>query len=257
MNNDKIIQVQPFNNNDKAWLSFAEEEGLGFEVIELSLPPALAESGLFESIKEWYKKSCRVTSYHGNFIDINPASGDQKFRELSRERCHESCRTAMELGAQRVVFHCSCFPFLRGLYLDFWLGQCAGFYSELADSYDIDICIENCMDLDPEPIKKLLERLDNRRIGVCLDAGHANYSCETMERWFSELGDRILCMHLSDNNGRFDEHLELGKGTVDWGKVDRLWKSLDREIPLTLEVGPLENVKRSLEYLKLNGFFNL
>ena len=40
-----------------------------------------------------------AASVHGAFIDVNPASGDLRFRELSRKRCRESCEIAAALGA--------------------------------------------------------------------------------------------------------------------------------------------------------------
>ncbi|MBR6738215.1 MAG: hypothetical protein IKL99_00935, partial [Oscillospiraceae bacterium] len=65
----------------------------------------------------------------------------------------------------------------------------------------------------------------------------------------------ITELHLSDNMGLFDEHLPLGKGSVDWKKVDGLWRALGRDVLLTLEVGGYDGVETSLAYLKENGLF--
>ena len=76
-----------------------------------------------------------------------------------------------------------------------------------------------------------------------------------LEAWFAALGEGIEEIHLSDNNGRYDDHLPLGVGTVDWEKADQLYRRLVRKIPLTFEVGGIEGVQSSLRFLKRNGLF--
>ena len=107
-----FLQVQPQYDQREKWEALAEREGLTFEALELSAPPALNESGRFENCAEWYRASGRTTSVHGAFIDVNPASGDPLFRTVSQRRCRESCETALAVGARNVIFHSSCFPFI-------------------------------------------------------------------------------------------------------------------------------------------------
>ena len=245
-----LLQIQPARASRDKWEEFASAKGISFEILELSTPPALNESGLFENCVEWYRASGRSRSLHGN-----PGSGDALFRELSRKRCRESCEAAKRTGAENVVFHSSCFPFLRGAYLEGWSALCADFYDELAGEYDLNIFIENSPDIDPEPLKNLMSVIKNKRIGVCLDLGHANYSEVGIAGWFEELGEKIGYLHLSDNMGTYDDHLPLGKGSIDWYEADRLWRGLNRDTPLTLEVGNLDNVMESVDFLESNGFF--
>jgi len=257
MNTGGILQIQPFYDNREEWLALAGENDMGFEVIELSFPPALSESGLFEMYKSWYKSCDRVTSLHGRFIDVNPASGDPKFRELSRLRCRESCVIAKEIGAKNVIFHTGCAPFLSGEYIDYWSMVSATFYQELLKEYDLNIFIENSSDTDPEALYKLMELVPDERFGVCLDLGHVNYSKAPMEKWFEVLGQRIGYIHLSDNHGIFDDHRSIGKGNVDWVLADRLYRELEHDVIFTLEVGNIKRVRASLEFIKRNGFFDL
>ena len=64
-------------------------------------------------------------------------------------------------------------------------------------------------------------------------------------------------MHLSDNMGRFDDHLPIGFGSIDWENVNSLWKSLGRHMPVTLEVGGIAGVEESLRFLRKNGCFGI
>ena len=256
MSGKYIFQIQPRYADREGWLSLALEHDLYFEVLELTALPFLNGTGPIEECKSWYKNSGRVSSLHGCFIDINPASADKAVKALSRDRCRASCDLARELGAARVIFHSSCFPFLRGAYLDNWAKECAEFYSELAEDFSLEICIENSYDLDPQPIRTLMDRISDRRVGVCLDVGHANYSREPLEHWISELGDRISYIHLSDNAGQFDDHLTLGEGNVRLDLVFRYLKEREGVIPVTLEMGSVESASASLRFMYDRGMKN-
>ena len=251
-----MILIQPKYTQPEVWETLAEKENLGYEVLELGLPPVLGSEEAEEACLAWYRESGRTLSVHGMFIGVDPASSDSAVRELSRRRCEQSVRHAMALGVKNIVQHSSAFPVLRGQYLEHWSEVCAEYYCDLTERYPIRLSIENSADLDPEPIRKIMERAANpQRIGVCLDVGHANFSAAPIERWFDELGEWITELHLSDNMGLFDEHLPLGKGSVDWEKVDGLWRALGRDVLLTLEVGGYDGVETSLAYLKENGLF--
>lgn len=251
------IQIQPQIADLDQWVTLAQQEHAAFEVIDPFFGNSIGDLGKCRNIAEQYRKTAMAKSVHGAFIDINPASGDPDFRELSRRRCRESCEIASVLGAGNLVFHSSAFPFLRGAYLENWAAGCAYFYEELAAQYPVRIFIENAQDLDPLPLRMLMERISSDRIGVCLDIGHAHYSRVPLERWFTELGPWVRYLHLSDNMGKFDDHLPLGQGSVDWELVNRHWKELGADVPITLETGSKESVKESLRFLRSQRYFGL
>ena len=251
-----MIQLQPQYAHRHQWEELAQRENLSYEVLELSMPAPLGADGDTQC-RDWYRDCGRTRALHGAFIDVNPASGDPGFWALSRRRCRESCELALALNVKYVVFHSSAFPFLRGAYLSHWAGVCAEFYTELADEYGLIICVENSMDVNPEPLCTLLRETSAAQVQVCLDIGHAHYAQVPLEQWFDELGEHIGYLHLSDNNGQFDEHLPLGLGNVDWALADSLWRQLGRSVPMTLEVGGITDVEQSLTYLKRHGYFGL
>ena len=251
------VQLQPQTADLEQWVALAQRENVAFEVMDLLLVSGICDFEKQEHIVEQYWKTGMAKSVHGAFIAVNPASGDPEFRELSRRRCRESCEIAAAMGAGNLIFHSSAFPFLRGAYLENWAAGCAAFYEELVEMYPVKIYIENAQDIDPTPLRKLMDKVHSDRIGVCLDIGHVNYSGVPVTQWFEELGDRIHYLHLSDNMGKFDDHLPLGQGSIDWDLVHTLWKSLGRDIPITLETGNLETTKESIRFLHRNGYFGL
>lgn len=255
--NSMSIQLQPQSADLEQWVILAQQEAASFEVMDPFFLSGIGDFGKHETIAEQFRKSGMAKSVHGAFIDVNPASGDPAFRELSRHRCRESCEIAAALGAGNLVFHSSAFPFLRGAYLENWAAGCASFYEELAEQYPVRVYIENAQDVDPTPLRCLMERIQSDKIRVCLDIGHVHYSRTPVSRWFEELGDWIGYLHLSDNLGEFDDHLPLGRGTIDWELVSSLWKSLGRDIPITLETGNLDSTKESLRFLRQHPYFGL
>lgn len=247
------LQIQPQFSALEQWKALAAQQGFSFELLELSLPGALKDASVINA----YRQTGLVRSLHGAFVDVNPASGEPAIRRLSRQLCEESCTLAVSLGASNVVFHCSCFPFLRGGYLSQWADSCAEFYRELTVRYPLTVLIENSMDLDPEPLTALMKAVGSPNVGVCLDIGHANDSRAPIEQWFEALQGHIRYLHLSDNYGSFDDHLPLGTGTVNWNTVDLLARQAGTVDDITLEVGSLDAVKASTDYLKEHHLFGM
>ncbi len=244
-----MLQIQPFYSDCFDYEVLAKKRGLFFEALELSFDNVSDEK------YNWYKNSNLVKSFHGSFIDVNPGSGDGALQEYSNKKYEESCIKAIDCGAQNVVFHSTCFPFLRGAYLDMWADKCAKTYYYLAEKYsNLNIFIENSIDINPKPIKRLTDLVACKNVRVCLDIGHINYSRASLEDWFDDLGDKTGYIHLSDNMGIYDDHLPLGDGTVDWTKVCSLVKYLPEDIPVTLEVGNIASIEKSIHYLDENKF---
>ena len=71
-----------------------------------------------------------------------------------------------------------------------------------------------CMGTTPEDLLTLLEGTE---LGICFDIGHANTTNTVQE--FLSLKDRFDNVHIHDNMGVSDEHLPIGKGTVDFPAV--------------------------------------
>ncbi len=244
-----MLQIQPFFSDRIDFEVLAKKRGLFFEALELSFDNVSDEK------YNWYKNCGYTKSFHGAFMDVNPGSGDSELREYSKKKYEESCIKALDCGAENVVYHSTCFPFLRGGYLEGWVDKCAEFYCYLAEKYsNLNIFIENSIDINPEPIKRLIDVVKYKNVGICLDIGHINYSSASQEEWFDALGDRTGYIHLSDNKGIYDDHLSIGDGTVDWEKTRSLIKYLPKNTPVTLEVGNIKNVEKSLNYLIENNF---
>lgn len=71
-----------------------------------------------------------------------------------------------------------------------------------------------------------------------MDLGHMFIweGMKGIEECFNHFKKKILHIHLHDNHGEKDEHLEIGKGRVNYNKVYRLLRKINYHGTITLEV---------------------
>ncbi len=92
-------------------------------------------------------------------------------------------------------------------------------------------------------------------LNYCFDIGHA-HMLNRVEEQFELMKNRIRSTHLHDNNGKDDQHLFPGEGTLEWSQAMRLLRSRPDQYPLLLELKepagmehPVEEAKRSADEL--------
>lgn len=165
---------------------------------------------------------------HSPIIDINLASVNEEVRDLSIRRIKGSIDHAHELGAELVVVH----PGFKSQVdrIDPEKHWRLNFDSlsrllDYAEGTGVALCLENMPAGDrllfqsPSEFLRILE--EGLSVGVVLDVGHAN-TVGLLHEFLDKLGDRIRHLHLHDNLGSKDEHLVVGKGTVDWVLLRRM-----------------------------------
>lgn len=72
-----------------------------------------------------------------------------------------------------------------------------------------------------DALLRLIEQIGDPAFGAVLDTGHLHAQKEILPLSVEKLGRRIFYVHASDNDGRDNEHLAPGRGTVDWEALIR------------------------------------
>lgn len=67
-----------------------------------------------------------------------------------------------------------------------------------------------------EELIQLVRDVDRENVGFCLDTGHANVDGVDIPVTIGRMGDKLFEVHFHDNNGKQDQHLPVGFGTIDW-----------------------------------------
>ncbi|MDP3036073.1 MAG: sugar phosphate isomerase/epimerase [Methanobacteriaceae archaeon] len=194
------------------------------------------------------------TTVHSPISDMNLASPNESIRKASIEQVKKSINLANKLNANIVVVHPGQVPFLARIFQEKIIDNNFKSLSECADYADamgIKMCVENMPDMEGylfKDINHLNNLVGDLGVFMTLDVGHAHntgFSTEEMVK-----SDRLRHIHLSDNDGSFDNHEALGKGTIDFDNLVENINKINYNGVLTIEVKNREEVLESLRFLK-------
>lgn len=232
------------------------------EVLDAGINPEVYLDGVYlekadpvdlESIgREFSSRGLRLTM-HGPYMENNPGSSNEGSRLATVGRFRRAFEAAELLRPATIVLHAGYDP--RRMEGEdgkrAWLDQSLRtwpWFAEEAERLGLVIAAENIFERNPSTLKALVEAVDSPGFGVCLDAGHLNIFSEVaLEEWFRELGAHLAEVHLHDNNGRADEHLPVGEGSVDFVQFFSLMKRYSKGPVLTIEQHGEEMVRRGIE----------
>jgi len=74
---------------------------------------------------------------------------------------------------------------------------------------------------DCEELLKILSVVNSESLKITLDTGHANTVCQPAD-YIEELVDRVIHIHIHDNDGRYDQHAPLGTGIIDFNRFFKI-----------------------------------
>ena len=98
----------------------------------------------------------------------------------------------------------------------------------------VRIAVENRAHDGFEGIRELLASYDSQYLGLCYDSGHGNIDGAGLEH-LDTVKDRLISVHLHDNDGHHDQHMPMFSGTVDWSALASLIAASSYDGPLTVE----------------------
>jgi len=195
-----------------------------------------------------------ATTIHAPFMDLNPGAIDSSIREATRNRIRQVMCAAELLRPRVIVVHPGYDDLHYGDNSLVWLKNSIEFWREFvpqARELGTILAVENIFEKEPSTIKALLDAIDDPSFRHCFDVGHWNmFKTVTMEEWFSELGPYIAECHIHDNNGRSDEHLPVGEGSIDFAGFFPLLTSYAPEAIWTIEAHSTERLQRALSNIE-------
>jgi sugar phosphate isomerase/epimerase len=164
---------------------------------------------------------------HAPISDVNIASVNPRMLDASMKELADTIAVAGELGISPVTIHIGYVSPLTILNKDKARETAYGSLRALdkvALEHGVPLAAENmprtrwAIFTDPEELEKAIEGTE---VKLCFDIGHAHISGNI--EGFMGLADRFINVHIHDNEGKYDQHLVLGKGTCDLkGLVSRL-----------------------------------
>ena len=169
----------------------------------------------------------------------------EDIRQASLVEMIRSIETAAHLGAEKAVLHPSMVSGLGALALEevqSYADKSLATLVEAARRVQLPLCLENMfpkyhLGYDPAEFETWFARHPDLRL--TLDTGHGNIDSHGIRRimkFIQLLGNRIGHVHVSDNRGKRDEHLPIGKGRIDFSSVIAALLGTGYDGTITLEV---------------------
>lgn len=234
---------------------------LGIEIQGLHDPYIENKEKIIEKYKEILPNIKRGKSFHAPFWDLNIGTKMKGLRQETMDIFNNAYKIAKELGCTEIVVHNGYIP--GTYYSKGWVERAKDFWTDFFADKDnsIIMCIENQFEIDSEIMKLEIDEVNDKRLKICLDVGHANANSNmAVEEWITSLGNRIAYLHLHNNHGKQnikghnnDEHLMLNDGIIDMKKNLDLLEQHSPDAIWNLETKN-EYLEGSIEYLKELGY---
>jgi len=192
---------------------------------------------------------------HAPFAGINIALSGPALRRAVLKRLKKSIFYARQLDCRLWLFH----PGLQTGVSHFYPGvdwqlnlDSVRTLLKIGRKEGVEIAIENV----PAPYPFILKNVEdfsrfydelNDDIGLVLDVAHANLNRQ-VQHFIRQFSEKIVHMHVSDNDGAYDLHLGIGYGTINWESVAKAVREAKYSNVIMLE--SIEHVQESLQTLR-------
>ena len=227
----------------------AREFGLGVELAQFCLAENMDKTppDVQASLDAALEVPRRVL--HAPFAELCPAAIDPLVRAVTRRRFLQAAALAKRYGAEKMVVHSGFIPLVY--YPEWFAPQSAAFWREFLNDVDgLTLCVENVMETSPDALRQIAEQVNDPRLRICFDVGHAFCQSGDLAPWLDALAPYSSHVHLHNNHGTFDEHLGLPDGTLDIAALIRQLEALAPQATYTLEV---RSARASVEWLLEEG----
>ncbi len=179
----------------------------------------------------------RLLDLHGSGgLDCNWGARQEDARRRGVELVENRMEMTAHLGSQTMVLHLPDRPPGVRAETEYWdtLFRSLDEMEALSRRLEVRIAIENMPGDTFADIKRLFARYGPSFLGLCYDSGHGNIGGDGLGH-LERHKDRLIAVHLHDNDGTLDEHNFPFTGTVDWGRLARILRESSYRGCISLE----------------------
>jgi sugar phosphate isomerase/epimerase len=198
--------------------------------------------------KEINDNNISVKSIHMPMNGVDISSPEEYDRVKSVREIEKVIMVALRLNAKIIVVHPGgkCNSIVER---ETRMKKCIDSLSEIVEfssQWEIKIALENTIPgrLGDNwfEIQKILDKISSEYLGVCLDTGHFLLNQEENEKGILRLDkepidwkNKLLHIHIHDNNGKTDLHLLPEKGYFPWYQLFNYLKQIQYQGYLIVE----------------------
>lgn len=185
---------------------------------------------------------------HAPFPHVKFGEGDAEYNKKLHSLVLRSIEIAGELGAEQIIVHpidfpsrCSAEKLEKNLEL-------FSDFVEKGKACRVKIAIENMWDRNRdsgricsnvcstgEELRRYVDAFNSEWVGACLDVGHSGLIGECADTAVRALGDRLISLHLHDNDFVSDAHTIPFLGKMNYKALIASLAEIDYKGDLTLE----------------------
>lgn len=247
----------------EGFIEFASDKG--FDFVQLSYEAPLKwvgeiSKGRRKRIQTLANRLGLQVCVHSVANAVNVAWTNSRIRQESLSQIKEAIEFTYDVGAELLTIHPGWKDLFGYRYPDEAYTLAIEGHRELAEAasdYGIRIGIENMppfwlsFGVDPEEIKAMIQAVNRDNLGLTLDVGHANIlGVNAIDEFITTLNEKILLIHIHDNDGKRDQHKVIGEGTIDFHKVISSLIQGGINAPLCIESSNLDDLVKSKENLE-------
>ena len=193
----------------------ARENGLGLEIAAFCYAPNLEDPAVLSAVRSDMAGLDRFW-FHAPFAELAPCAIDPLVRQVTEKRYRQAADLAQDLGVRRLIIHGGFVP--QVYFPEWYVEQSVLFWRALLDKLpeNMTVALENVMEPSPETLVQIASGVDDPRLGLCLDVGHANTCVSDTPplEWIAPMSPWLRHVHLHSNVGDTDLHQALGEGSI-------------------------------------------
>lgn len=179
---------------------------------------------------------------HANFgRTIDLSSLDDSVRAAGIKSVGVALSFAEKVGARMVIVHPSCEPIDDNVRAE-RIKLAKRSISDLAEragqmgcQIAIELLPRTCLGRSAEELLELVEDVDPKLAGVCLDTNHLMSRFASLPEVVRKLKTRLLALHCSDYDGIDEKHWPPLRGVIDWSALLLALSSVGFSGPLHYE----------------------
>lgn len=216
------------------------------EVTPIQTIDAIQKAGFQNVFIQWYNKDWKISQQeqldyarklglnvifaHLGYQNINEIWKESEIGESLVENYKKDLKACQENGIDLVVMHLQSTNAPK--YNEIGLNRFREII-EYANNLGIKIAFENTK--MKGYLEYIFQNIHTENIGICYDSGHCHvyYDDEFDYEFFK---NRMLAVHLHDNDKSDDLHLMPFDGTIDWDRVVAGLKTANYQASITLEL---------------------
>jgi len=145
---------------------------------------------------------------------------------------------------------------------DFWeyfdnvLVATIGACNDMAEEHGLKLCIEprtweNVS--NTWALELVMREVKSKNLGAVLDVAHLSAQKMNVVQCVEMLGNRTFYVHASDNDHLIEDHLEIGKGNVDWVSLLKALKKHEFKGYIGIDIGGKPELKPHLDSMYTNS----